>query len=410
MTPAGKLPQQPWMAAPALRAVMAALAARGGTARYVGGCVRNALLGREVKEIDIASADAPTAVIELLAAAGIKAIPTGIEHGTITAVAHGVPFEITTLRRDVETMGRKAVVAFTDDWAADAARRDFTMNAIYCDADGTLYDPTDGLADARAGRVRFVGAAEQRIQEDYLRILRFFRIYAHYGRPPADVAALRACRQHAKGLAILSVERIAHELLRLLAAPDPATVLTLMSEYEVLAQVLPEATDIDRLRALARVDGADPLPLRRLAAVLGLDVAKAERVATRLKLSSRARARLAAAASGAFGQEPNAATQRNNLYLFGAESFIDQVYLRWAEAGGRPAQAAFAALIEDARSYVRPVFPLTGDDVLALGVERGPRVGELLGLVERWWVEGGFAASRPECVARLRALTKTERS
>ena len=360
MTPSGKLPQQPWMAAPALRAVMAALAARGGTARFVGGCVRNALLGREVKEIDIASADAPPMLIELLTAAGLKAIPTGIEHGTITAVALGVPFEITTLRRDVETMGRKAVVAFTDDWAADAARRDFTMNAIYCDADGTLYDPTDGLADARAGRVRFVGAPEQRIQEDCLRILRFFRIYAHYGRPPADVAALRACRQHAKGLAILSVERVAHELLRLLGASDPATVLTLMSEYEVLAHVLPEATDIDRLRALARIDVADPLPLRRLAAVLGLDVAKAERVAARLKLSSRDRVRLIAAASGAFGHDPDAATVRNNLYLYGPEAFIDQVYLRWAEAGGRPAQAPFAVLIEQARTYVRPPVPLTG--------------------------------------------------
>ena len=401
MIPAGTLPQQPWMTAPALRAVMAALAAKGGTARFVGGCVRNALLGRAVKEVDIACADPPTTVIELLTAASIKAIPTGIEHGTVTAVAHGTPFEITTLRRDVETMGRKAVVAFTDDWAADAARRDFTMNAIYCDADGTLYDPADGLADARAGRVRFVGEPGERIQEDYLRILRFFRIYAHYGHPPADVAALRACRQHTKGLTILSVERVAHELLRLLGASDPATVLTLMAEYEVLQHVLPEATDIDRLRALVRIDGPDPLPLRRLAAVLGLDVAKAERVATRLKLSSRERVRLVAAASGAFGHEPDAATVRNNLYLYGAEAFTDQAYLRWAESGGRPTDTLFATLIERARTYVRPVFPLTGDDVLALGIERGPRVGELLSLVERWWMEGGFAAGRDACLAKL---------
>ena len=402
MTPAGKLPQQVWMTAPATRAVMSALAAKGGTARVVGGCVRNALLNlRQMAEVDIASADAPATVIELLTAANLKAIPTGIEHGTVTAVALGVSFQITTLRRDVETMGRKAVVAFTDDWAADAARRDFTMNAIYCDADGTLYDPADGLADARAGRVRFVGEPGERIQEDYLRILRFFRIYAHYGHPPADVAALRACRQHAKGLAILSVERVAHELLRLLGASDPATVLTLMAEYEVLQHVLPEATDIDRLRALVRIDGADPLPLRRLAAVLGLDVAKAERVATRLKLSSRERVRLVAAASGAFGHEPDAATVRNNLYLYGAEAFTDQAYLRWAESGGRPTDTLFATLIERARTYVRPVFPLTGDDVLALGIERGPRVGELLSLVEKWWMEGGFAAGRDACLAKL---------
>jgi poly(A) polymerase len=406
MTPAGTLPPQPWMAAPATRAVMTALAARGGVARFVGGCVRNALLARLHTEIDIATSSAPTDVIALLTAAGIKAIPTGIEHGTVTAVQDGTTFEITTLRRDVETMGRKAVVAFTDDWAADAARRDFTLNAIYCDLDGTLYDPADGLGDLRAGRVRFVGDAGQRIQEDYLRILRFFRIYAHYGRPPADVAALRACRQHAKGLAILSVERVAHELMRLLAAPDPATVLALMAEYEVLAHVLPEATDIDRLRALVRIDSADPVPLRRLAAVLGLDVAKAERVALRLKLSNRERVRLAAAARRAFGHEPDAANVRNNLYRYGPEAFTDQVYLRWAEAGGRAGDARFPPLLERARAWQPPRFPLSGDDVLALGIERGPKVGELLAAVEEWWMEGGFTASRDECVARLRALVK----
>jgi poly(A) polymerase len=404
VTPAGKLPLQPWMTASATRAVVAALTARGAPARFVGGCVRDALLGRAVKDIDIATADPPPAVIDLLTAAGIKAIPTGIDHGTVTAVAESRPFEITTLRRDVETMGRKARVAFTDDWAADAARRDFTLNAIYCDADGTLYDPTGGIPDLRAGRVRFVGDAGQRIEEDYLRILRFFRIYAHYGRPPADAAALRACSEHAKGLAILSAERVAHELLRLLAAPDPAPVLQRMRETDVLDQVLPEAIDLERLRALARADAADPAPVRRLAAVLGANAATARRVAARLKLAHRDRDRLVAAAASALAANPDPEAMRTALYAGGAEGFADQVYLRWAEAGGRPEDVRFVRLLETARAWQRPEFPLRGDDVLKLGVERGPRVGELLGAVERWWVEGGFTAGREKCLARLRSL------
>lgn len=404
MVPAGKLPLQPWMSAPATRAVLAALTGQHAAARFVGGCVRDAVLGRAVKDIDIATPHAPPTVIQLLEAAGIKAIPTGIDHGTITAVADGRPFEVTTLRRDVETMGRKARVEFTDDWVADANRRDFTLNAIYCDGDGTLYDPTDGIPDLRAGKVRFVGEPSRRIEEDYLRVLRFFRIYAHYGKPPADVGALQACRMHAKGMAILSVERVAHELLRLLAAPDPATVLSLMQEYAVLAEVLSEASDFERLRALTRVDTDAPDPIRRLSAVLGPDVAKPEQVAFRLKLSNRDRVRLVAAATAAIPPSPDAATVRRALYRDGSEAFLDQIYLRWAEAGGRIGDPAFRGLLETARGWRKPTFPLGGEDVLALGIERGPRVGDLLEAVRRWWMEGGFVASRSECLAKLRTL------
>lgn len=395
---------QEWLTAPAPRALLAALKARGSIVRFVGGCVRDALAGRQVQDIDIATADPPAVVMDLLKAVGIKAIPTGLDHGTVTAVVQGRPFEVTTLRRDVETTGRHARVAFTEDWEADAARRDFTLNAIYCDPDGTLYDPTGGIADLAAGRVRFVGNASRRIEEDYLRILRFFRIYAHFGRAPADADALWACRQHVKGLAILSAERVAHELLRLLAAPDPAAALRLMLQADVLPAVLPEAADLDRLAALARIDGADIVPVRRLSAVLGISPRDANVVAVRLKLSNKDRQRLLAAAAVAIGPDPDVATVRATLYRNGVEAFVDQVYLRWAEAGGRAGEYRFPALLAIANEWSPPRFPLTGDDVLALGFERGPKIGELLSEVERWWMDGGFVAGREECVARLRAL------
>ena len=221
------------MTAPATRAVTEALSAEGATVRFVGGCVRDAVLGRDAKDVDIATPDPPETVIALLEAAGLKAVPTGIAHGTVTAVADGTPFEVTTLRHDVETDGRHAKVAFTDDWVADAARRDFTLNALYCDADGALYDPVGGIEDARRGRVRFVGDARARIEEDALRLLRFFRFHAHYGRGEADATALAACRELAPLLANLSGERLRDETLKLLAAPESAPVVALMIDMGV---------------------------------------------------------------------------------------------------------------------------------------------------------------------------------
>ncbi|MEE8534186.1 MAG: CCA tRNA nucleotidyltransferase, partial [Alphaproteobacteria bacterium] len=235
------------MKAPATRAVVDALTADSAEVRFVGGCVRDAVAGRKVTDVDIATPDPPETVTRLLEAAGIRVVPTGIAHGTVTAVIRHRHFEITTLRRDVETYGRRAKVAFTDDWTADAARRDFTINALFCDPDGTLYDPFGGIDDLDAGRVRFVGDAVKRIKEDVLRLLRFFRFYAHYGRPPPDAEALAACRAMARALPGLSGERVSAELLRLLAAPDPAAVLALMIEAEVLAFVLPEVAGLDAL-------------------------------------------------------------------------------------------------------------------------------------------------------------------
>ena len=238
-----RLTDQPWLAAPETRAVIAALEAAGGagSARFVGGCVRNALIGAPVDDIDIATVLTPEAVVAAVTAAGLKAHPTGLAHGTVTVVSRGVPHEVTTLRRDVSTDGRNATVAFTTDWAEDAGRRDFRLNALYADADGEIFDPTgQGVEDALSGRIVFVGDPEIRIREDYLRILRFFRFHAWYGRGPADAQGLKACAELKDGMTRLSAERVSKELLKLLAAPDPAPAVRLMAETGVLDRVLPD--------------------------------------------------------------------------------------------------------------------------------------------------------------------------
>ena len=260
MKPDGKLEPQGWMTAPDSRAVLEALQAEGAEVRFVGGCVRDALAGRPVKDIDLATADPPEKVISLLEQAGLKAVPTGIAHGTVTAVSDHHPYEVTTLRRDVETHGRHATVAFTDDWAADAARRDFTFNALSCRADGTLFDPYEGEADLRAGRVRFVGDARERIEEDYLRLLRFFRFHAHYGRGEPDRAGLAAAAALAPKLVRLSGERIRTEIFTLLKAPDPVPVLEVMARHRIFAAVLPDLGSPSILRALIGLGVETPVP------------------------------------------------------------------------------------------------------------------------------------------------------
>ncbi len=398
------------MSAPATIAVMGALMARGACARFVGGCVRDALLGRPVADIDIAVPLPPESVIALLEEAGMRAVPTGIEHGTVTAVVGRAHFEITSLRRDVETDGRHARVAFTDDWEADARRRDFTINAVFCAPDGVLYDPCGGLKDLKAGRVRFVGDPCLRIREDVLRILRFFRFHAWYGKA-ADAAALAACREAAPALAGLAAERVWHELGRLLLAPDPLPALMLMRENGVLPHVLPEARDLARLGALVRVEeeAGESDALRRLAAVLGAgggDVAKeAAAVAERLKLSNAERGRLGALAAPplALAAGSDRRAWRRALYVLGRDHFADLVFLEWA---GTPAEASFAGMLALAQEWTIPALPLTGRDVLGLGVPAGKRVGELLAQVEAWWIEGDFAAGRDACLAKLKELAE----
>lgn len=388
------------MAAPATRAVIAALTADGATVRFVGGCVRDALLGRAVKDVDLATEDLPETVVEKLTRAELKAIPTGIAHGTITAVADKQPFEVTTLRRDVETDGRHAKVAFTDDWTADAARRDFTFNAMFCDPDGTLYDPFDGRADLESGRVRFVGEATQRIEEDVLRLLRFFRFTAWYGRPPPDQEAIEACRHFAPRLETLSGERVRNELLKLLAAPDPLPALALMDDLDVTRHVIATPRDDrqQRLAALVELDAADPIP--RLAAVTAGDVPP---LIDRLRLSNKEAKRLAdlVAPPHPITQTTDRAALRRVIYRVGPETTADLLLLAAADHGKGPWFDAARATL----NQWQPVqMPIKGHDVLARGVAPGKDVGELLGRVEQWWENGDYQADRDQMLAYLQKV------
>lgn len=424
MKPAGHMDPQPWMLAAPTQAVVAALVRDGQTVRFVGGSVRDALLGRPVQDVDIATPDPPETVMRLIADAGLTAIPTGIRHGTVTAVADGTPFEITTLRRDVETFGRHARVAYTDDWEVDAARRDFTFNAIFCGTDGTLFDPCGGIPDLRRGLVRFVGDPSQRIAEDVLRLLRYFRFLAHYGRAAPDAAAIRACRDFAPKLPDLSGERVRVELLKLLGAPEPASILDLMLREDILAHILPEAANIAALRALAKIEneclgeaglpGAGVDPLRRLGAVLGRDAgadpAVLARISDRLKFSNAERQRLVLmlAAGVLPGPDDPPARRRAMLHRLGRALYVDRLLLAWAHervtdpAGAR--DAGFRHGLHMAGTWQPKDLPVTGADVQALGIERGPAVGRLLAAVEDWWIEGDFAADRKAALAKLRAL------
>ncbi|MFO1152427.1 MAG: CCA tRNA nucleotidyltransferase [Rhodospirillales bacterium] len=415
--PVGQLEPQPWMTRPATRAVLAALTAEGDEVRFIGGCVRDAVVKRKIRDIDLALARVPTDVMGLLQRAGIRVIPTGIDHGTVTAIVAGDPYEITSLRIDVETDGRRARVAYTDDWMVDAARRDFTINALSCTPDGAVYDYFNGLNDLGHGRIRFVGDARARIGEDVLRLLRFFRFYAHYGKPPPDADALAACRAMADRLPLLSGERVRVELLRTLMSEYPAEVFELMRDNHVLAHVLPEASDVGRLRQLTWLEGPG-LPsgtvvadaIRRLAALVVTDADGSGRIAERLRLSNRQRRRLAVLVSPPFAIGPDMDQEqcKRLLYRWGAETVRDIAILAWASERVErgivpPARGRMWLELLTAIEAWRPVaFPLKGSDALALGVERGPRIGRLLREVEVWWTEGGFRADRAECLGQLR--------
>ena len=402
-------PDQAWLSAPATRAVMAALQAAGGAdcARFVGGCVRNALSGHPVEDVDIATVLHPDVVTQALTAAGLKAVPTGLDHGTVTAIADHQPFEITTLRRDLETDGRHAVVAFTTDWAEDARRRDFRLNALYADADGRLYDPIgEGVADARAGRIVFVGDPRQRILEDALRILRFFRFQAWYGRGEPDADALAACAALKDKLDGLSAERVAKELLKLLAAPDPRPAMRPMQATGVLGQVLPEAGGLWRFERLVGIEtGASPDALSRLGALLPDDPAVGGACAQRLRFSVAQRERL----SAMLGVSPRLTAAmspralRQAVYRLGADVFCDRALLAWAVSTSEVSNRFWRELLTQARAWLAPRFPLTGDDALAAGAPKGPKVGQALRAVEDWWVENDFPDDRPALIERLKA-------
>ena len=406
-----RIEPQPWMTAPEVGKLMAAL----GEARFVGGAVRNTLLGKPVSDVDIATPLLPTEVEKRLATAGIKAVPTGIEHGTITAVVDGKPYEVTTLRRDVETDGRRAVVAFTTDWAEDARRRDFTMNALYADAAGEVFDTIGGVEDLKAGRVRFVGDAVTRIREDYLRILRLFRFHAWHGHGEIDADALRAAAEEKHGIAKLSGERIAKEMLRLLEAENPVPVLRAMAHTSILCEVLPGEPNIPRLANLVAIDTANvflPDSLLRLAALLpGSESAVppvefAEAIAGRWKLSTAQRKRLEdiAGATEALAPGLPARDIRKLVYRLGKQRFQDFLLLKWAE-NPKPA-VEWRALLAIGAAWDIPRFALTGADVMRMGVPEGPLVGRILSEVEGWWIDGDFTADASALAERLKAAAR----
>ena len=400
----------PWMVEWTTRAVLDALSSGGVEARFVGGVVRDTLLGLPIlgpgraTDIDIATPAPPEQIIELLEKRGVRVVPTGLAHGTVTAVVPPRHFEITTLRRDVETYGRRARVAFDADWAADAARRDFTINAIFLAADGTIYDLVGGLEDLRAGRVRFVGDPATRIAEDVLRLLRYYRFEARFGSGSGDEPARAACRAAAHLLPTLSAERVAQELVRLLETPDPGRAVQMMQEDGVLAVVLPEARRLDRLRRMIAIE-SDPDPLRRLAAVVEVDADAAAALADRLHFPNAWRDRLRdLAAPWPFDPGTDGVKQRRALYRLGAARYRDLVLLDAANA--RVSAERLAELIDFARDWTPPQFPLTGHDVISLGIPPGPRVGELLDAVERWWEAQDFTANRDQCLGRLKELAE----
>jgi poly(A) polymerase len=407
-----RLSNADWLWRSDAQAVFAALAARGFAARAVGGAVRNALLGLPVTDVDIATTARPDDIIAAAEAAGLRAIPTGITHGTVTIVSGGRPYEVTTLRKDVQTHGRHATVAFTDDWAADAGRRDFTLNALYCTADGEMFDPLSGYADLIARRVRFIGEAAERIREDYLRILRFFRFNAEYGQGPPDTEALTACVRERTGLAILSGERVCQELLRLLAAPRGPELARWMLDYGLLPQVLglaPRPTLLARLADLEAALGLAPDAVLRLA-VLGVEVPEdAERLRDRLRLSNEDATKVTRAAMPAPAVDPAApeSAAKTQLYADGATAYRERVVIAWTRSGDGPASDAWRRRLSLPERWQPPRFPIGGADVMTLGVPAGPRVGELLRALEAWWITGDFKADEATLRAQLRVLVGT---
>ena len=375
-----KLDAEKWRKQRGMRRLLKALGASDGLTRYVGGAVRDDLLGLPVSDIDLATRIRPEEVVERLEAVGVKVVPTGIAHGTVTAVSDGLPVEITSLRRDVSTDGRRATIAYTDDWEEDAARRDFTLNALSADPKtGEIFDYFGGLDDLDARRVRFIGDPIERIAEDHLRILRFFRFHARFGSGDPDPAALEACAARANDLMALSRERIADELLKLLAMPDPAPTVRVMLDRAILKPVLPEIESAS-LASLKRVIAAEreaiiePDALRRLAALLPADELLAEKIAVRLRLSNKARKRVACAAGRELAANPQALA-----YRLGVDCAVDRLLL-----GGEPAKAA--ALV----GWKTPRLPIGGGKLIARGVPEGPAVARTLRRIEDRWVEAGF--------------------
>jgi poly(A) polymerase len=401
----------PWLKSPALARVFAALDPEGGKVRVIGGAVRNTLMGIPVTDIDLATELVPEAVIARATKAGLVVHPTGLDHGTVTVVADGHPFEVTTLRRDVETDGRRAVVAFTRDWHEDALRRDFTINALSCDAGGTIYDTVGGLEDIEARRVRFIGKAEDRIREDYLRILRFFRFTAAYGEGAPDARGLAACLALKDGMARLSAERIGAEIMKFIVTSRACEIADIMESGGIFESITGHAAVPDallRLQGIERALGEAPDAIARLAVLLVRSADEARALAQRLRLSNAESSALAAVADGNLTGTPETTEEaaKAQFYRLGAEAYSRAIRADWARCGAPTTDPAWRVKSLLATRWSPPRMPFSGADVLALGIPAGPRVGRALRAFEAWWIEAGFPDDRTAQCARLAALAE----
>lgn len=408
-----------WLGDPSLQAILAALSCDGEEARVVGGAVRNHLLGEPIGDVDIATTCAPAETVRRAEALGLKVVPSGIEHGTVIIVADHRGYETTTLREDIETDGRRAKVRFGRDWEADARRRDFTVNALYCEADGRIVDLVGGMQDIEARTIRFIGEAEERIREDYLRILRFFRFFAWYGRGRPDSHALLSCARLKDGLDGLSAERVWTEMRRLLAAPDPTRAILWMRQTGILTRVLPESEKwgIDALPGLIDAEKAmrwTADPMLRLAAIIPPREDRAASVAERWKLSNAERDRLIDWAEAAdIPAETGEGQLAKLLYRSKHGAALDRLRLSLAGARAKAAEnaawldtaAAYVRMLRHAESWKRPKFPLSGADMAAAGFAPGPRMGEALRQLEERWIESGFRLDRDSLLAEAGDLS-----
>ena len=407
-----KLDDPAWLSAGALPRLLQVLDRDGEEARVVGGAVRNALLSAPIHEIDVATTAVPEEVVRRVEAAGFKAVPTGIAHGTVTVVIDKHPFEVTTLRQDVETYGRHAKVAFGRDWKTDAERRDFTMNALSATRDGTIYDYVGGLADIAARRVRFIGDAHKRIAEDYLRILRFFRFHAAYGEGHPDAEGLHACIAGRDGLDQLSRERVRMELIKLLAARRATPTLADMAEAGLLQRVLGTVPLVAGFENMAKAEaaiGAAADPLRRLGALAAIVPEQAELLWQKLRLSNAEHERLSSMALVWRHIAPAADEQaaRALLYRLKPEKFTDAALLAWARSQASAHDETWHALATLPARWSVPVFPLKAADFIARGVEKGPALGKALAAAEEAWIAAGFPSDKAALDAIADSAVKT---
>jgi len=400
-----------WMVGDDITALFEAFPSK--SLRFVGGCVRNALKNWAVTDIDLATLLTPDAVIETLKSAKIRYVKTGFDHGTITAVIDGKPFEITSLRKDVETDGRRAVVAYSQDWAEDARRRDLTINALYADQNGQVFDPNGtGLDDLEPVKFRFVGDADRRVKEDYLRILRFFRFMAWYGEQGTlDAAALKACRENQKGMKKLSAERVWSELKKLLSAPDPRRAVQIMHTQDILESLMPEASNADGLAeivSLERRQGLPVDPLLRLMAMSARNPLPIALLCNKLKMSKAETTRLRGWADDATPIDPFAQEREQYIAIYKAGKTVaqDRALIRAAGEDDPIRAARWTGFADRAQSWVLPVFPLSGQDLKLEGVKPGPEMGKTLKALTALWVRSGFTADKPKLLMALKLLKR----